>query len=133
MKLHRRKFNMSTNFQVAFKRHNGNLHVHPSGDLDGSSAFELIRLLSRKYDGNGEVVIDTRKLRNVFPFGSSIFQDNVIESRIPKNRLSFKGEKGHELAPEGCKVIEVSSKHKCCGNCAGCPCSTKTESKRKRA
>jgi hypothetical protein len=132
-KQHRRIFTMSTNFRVAFKRRNGNLHVHPSGDLDGSSAFELIRLLGRKYDGKGEVVIDTHKLRKVFPFGSSTFQDNVNESRIPKNRLSFKGEKGHELAPKGCKVIEVSSKHNCCGNCAGCPCSTKTESKRKSA
>jgi hypothetical protein len=124
---------MSTNFHVAFKRYNGNLHVHPSGDLDGSSAFELIRLLNRKYDGNGEVVIDTRKLRKVFPFGSSIFQDNVNESRIPRNRLSFKGKKGLELAPRGCKVIDVSSKHTCCGKCPGCGCSTKTQLKRKRA
>jgi len=35
-------------FRVAFKRHNGNLHVHPGGDFDGSSAFQLIRLLNQK-------------------------------------------------------------------------------------
>jgi hypothetical protein len=124
---------MSANFRVAFKRRNGNLHVHPSGDLDGSSAFELIRLLGRKYDGKGEVVIDTCKLRKVFPFGSSTFEDNVNESRIPKNRISFKGEKGHELAPMGCKVIESSSKHRCRGNCAGCPCANKTKSNRQNS
>lgn len=116
---------MSTNFQVTFKRHNGNLHVHPRGDFDGSSASELIRLLGRKYDGNGEVVIDTSQLRKVFPFGSSTFQGKVKESRIPPNRLSFKGEKGHDLAPRGCKVIEVSRNHQCCGNCANCTCSEK--------
>ena len=80
---------MSTNFQVAFKSHNGNLHVHPSGDLDGSSTFELIRLLGRKYDGNGDVVIDTRKLKKVLPFGSMTFQSKVKECRIPYSRLSF--------------------------------------------
>jgi hypothetical protein len=31
---------MSNNFQVEFKKSNGNLHVHPSGDLDGSSAWD---------------------------------------------------------------------------------------------
>lgn len=118
---------MSTNFQVAFKRHNGNLHVHPSGDLDGSSAFELIRLLNRKYDGNGDVIIDTRKLREVHPFGSMTFQSKVKECRIPYNRLCFKGQKGHDIAPEGCKVIERPNHHKCCGNCPGCPCAKKNE------
>ena len=116
---------MSTNFQVAFKKHNGNLHVHPSGDLDGSSAFELIRLMNQKYDGSGEVVVDTRRLRNVLPFGSSTFQGNVKSCRIPSNRLSFKGEKGHDLAPKGCKVIKASGKHVCCGNCPGYPCAKK--------
>jgi hypothetical protein len=119
---------MSTNFQVAFKRRNGNLHVHPRGDFDGSSAFELIRLLGRKYDGNGKVVIDTRRLRKIHPFGSSTFQVKVKECRIPFSRLSFRGEKGHDLAPEGCKVVEASKKHQCCGNCAGCPCSEKKKS-----
>jgi hypothetical protein len=116
---------MSTNFQVAFKTHNGNLHVHPSGDFDGSSAFQLIRLLDQKYDGKGEVVIDTRKLRNVFPFGSNTFQGNLNLSRIPKDRLSFSGEKGYDLAPEGYKVIETSQKHTCgcSGNCENCACS----------
>ncbi|MGD8837719.1 MAG: hypothetical protein PVJ19_22445 [Desulfobacteraceae bacterium] len=119
---------MSTNFQVAFKKHNGNLHVHPSGDLDGSSALELIRLLHRKYDGNGEVVIDTRRLRKILPFGSTTFQSRVKECRIPYNRLSFRGEKGHDIAPEGCRVIESSKKHKCRGNCPGCVCSQKKKS-----
>ena len=116
---------MSTNFHVAFKKHNGNLHVHPSGDFDGSSAFELIRLLGRKYDGNGDVVIDTRRLRQVLPFGCSTFQSNVKESRIPYSRLSFKGAKGYDMAPKGCRVVEASEKHECCGNCPGCPCANK--------
>lgn len=114
---------MSTNFQVRFKKQNGNLHVYPSGDFDGSSANELIYLLYRKYDGRSEVVIDTHKLRNVLPFGSRTFQGNFKACRIPRSRLSFKGEKGHTLAPKGCKVVEVSKKHRCRGNCPGCPCS----------
>lgn len=113
---------MSTNFHVAFKHHNGNLHVHPSGDLDGSSAFELIRLLHRKYTGHGDVVIDTRKLGRVYPFGSFTFQKSVAESGIPTRRISFKGAKGRDLAPEGCRVVE-GRHHQCRGNCADCKCS----------
>lgn len=118
---------MSTNFQIAFKKHNGNLHVHPSGDFDGSSAFQLIRLLDKKYDGQGEVIIDTHKLQNILPFGSRTFQGQLNLSRIPASRLSFKGEKGHALAPRGCKVVAAASEDRCrCSSkCAHCPCAQK--------
>lgn len=101
---------MSTDFRVAFKGHNGNLHAYPCGNFDGSSAFQLIWLLNKKYDGKSEVIIDTSKLRNILSFGSNTFKRNLNLSRIPKDRLSFMGEKGCDLAPEGCKVIGISKK-----------------------
>lgn len=112
---------MSTNFQVAFKHHNGNLHVHPRGDLDGSSALELIRLMSRRYNGIGDVVIHTRRLGRVYPFGSFTFQKSVAESGIPTRRISLKGAKGRDLAPKGCRVVD-GGRHQCRGNCANCKC-----------
>ena len=117
---------MSTNFQVTLQKHCGDIHLHPSGDFDGSSAFELIALINRHYNGSGEVVIDTSKLRKIFPFGTSIFRGKIKEMRIPKNRLCFKGEKGHDLAPEGCKVTETFQKQ-CCDGCANCVCSGATQ------
>lgn len=118
---------MSTNFQVAFKKSNGNLHVHPTGNFDGSSAWELINLLHEQYTGKGQVFVDTHGLREICPFGCSTFQCRLNQSRLPADRLFFKGEKGYEIAPEGSNVIVAPEKHKCrCnGNCANCHCAKK--------
>lgn len=120
---------MSTNFQIEVKKRNGNLHVTPRGDFDGSSAWELVNLLNDQYDGEGRVVIDTHNLRELCPFGCSTFQCRLNQSRLPSSQLSFKGEKGYEIAPEGCRVFVSPKKHdcRCSGNCAICPCSEKKQ------
>ena len=116
---------MSTNFQIEVKKSNGRLLVVPRGDFDGNSAWELVNLLHEQYDGKGQVVIDTRNLREMCPFGCSTFRCRLNQSRLPSNRLSFKGKKGYDIAPEGSKVVGSQKKHRCrCkGNCAKCPCS----------
>ncbi|WP_394708022.1 hypothetical protein [uncultured Desulfosarcina sp.] len=120
---------MSTNFQIEVKKSNGDLHISTSGDFDGSSAWELVNLLDDKYDGKGRVVIDTHNLREMCPFGCSTFRCRLNQSRLPSNRLSFKGAKGYEIAPEGCSVFVSTKKHdcRCSGNCANCPCSEKKQ------
>lgn len=96
---------MSRNFQVAYKKSNGNLHVSPKGDFDGSSAWELVNLLHEHYDGKGQVFIETDDLRTMCPFGCSTFQCRLNLRRIPAERIFFKGEKGFEIAPKGSRVI----------------------------
>ena len=116
---------MSTNFQVEFKLRNGNLYVQPKGVFDGSSAFYLVRMLKKKYNGQGEVVIDTQFLRTIIPFGCNVFQDQIHQCRIPSGKLSFTGEKGHELAPKGCRIVAFPRNHghRCSGKCRNCRCS----------
>ena len=116
---------MSTNFQIEVKKSNGRLLVVPRGDFDGNSAWELVNLLHEQYDGKGQVVIDTRNLREMCPFGCSTFRCRLNQSRLPSNRLSFKGKKGYDIAPEGSKVVVSHKKHRCRnkGNCVNCPCS----------
>ena len=116
---------MSTNFQIEVKKSNGHLLVIPRGNFDGNSAWELVNLLHEQYDGKGQVVIDTRNLREMCPFGCSTFRCRLNQSRLPSNRLSFKGKKGYDIAPEGSKVVVSHKKHRCRnkGNCVNCPCS----------
>ncbi|MFP4348352.1 MAG: peptidylprolyl isomerase [Thermodesulfobacteriota bacterium] len=118
---------MSSNFQIRFKNRNGNLHIDPAGDFDGSSAWELIRLLEERYDGKGRVFIDTRNLRDICPFGCSVFQSHFFETRVPADRLFFKGEKGYKFAPNKSSVITMPKKHRaaCSGNCSRCRCGGK--------
>ncbi len=116
---------MSNNFQIVIKKSNDELHVSPSGDLDGSSAWELVNLLDEQYNGRGWVVIDTRNLKQMCPFGCSTFLWGLNQSRLPSDRLSFRGEKGYEIAPEESRVFSYPEEHRCgCnGKCANCQCS----------
>jgi len=90
---------MGINFQVALKKSKGNLHVNPKGDFDGSSACKLLNLLHEQYDGNGCVFIETDDLRDVCPFGCSVFQCRLNRNLVPAERLFFKGEHGLKIAP----------------------------------
>ena len=116
---------MSANFQIEFKKRNDNLHIRPLGDFDGNSAWELINLLQQHYDGKGRVFIDTHKLREMCPFGCSIFQCRFKYCRVPASCLVLNGKKGFDIAPKGSKVVVVPKKHhgRCKGNCTNCPCS----------
>ncbi|MBW2708446.1 MAG: peptidylprolyl isomerase [Deltaproteobacteria bacterium] len=118
---------MSSNFRVAHKKSNGNLHLIPKGDFDGNSAWELIHLMREKYDGKGRVFIDTKDLREVHSFGCSTFRCRFQQGSVLADCLFFKGEKGFEMAPDGSKVLVVPKGRGCgCnGDCANCSCGAK--------
>ncbi|MCD6295464.1 MAG: peptidylprolyl isomerase [Deltaproteobacteria bacterium] len=115
---------MSSNFRVAHKKSNGNLHLIPKGDFDGSYARELIHLMREKYDGKSRVFIDTKDLQEVHSFGCSTFRCRFQQGGVPAHCLFFKGEKGFEMAPDGSKVLVVPKDRtcRCNGNCADCSC-----------
>jgi len=125
---------MSANFQINARKSNGNLYVQPAGDFDGSSAWMLVNLLHEKYEGRGRIFINTNSLGKIYPFGCSIFKNRIDLSRLPADRLFFKGKKGFKIAPNGTRVILVPEKQlrKCSGNCAGCRCSGNKKHKLKK-
>lgn len=122
---------MSSNFSIQSRRSNGNLHLRPRGDLDGSSAWELIRLIHKKYDGTGRIFIDTHDLGRVYPFGCDIFKWRLTMGNIRPQSLFFKGKKGLGMAPNGSRVIVATrdARCRCDGNCRNCPCALKRDGK----
>lgn len=118
---------MGANFQVGFQKKNGNLYIAPKGDFDGSSAWELANLIQDHYDGSGQVVIDTQRLRNLCPFGCSTFKCRMRIGRVPANRLLIKGALGDAIAPDGCKVQVGADRenHSCSGCSENCRCKPK--------
>lgn len=121
---------MSSNFQMQCKTSNGNLHIRPKGDFDGTSAWELIHLMRDKYDGKGRVFIDTHHMRKMHGFGCSTFRCRFHQGGVPARCLFLKGEKGFEMAPDGSKVLVFKKEHPCgCnGDCTNCRCAARKKS-----
>jgi hypothetical protein len=118
---------MDTDFQIAYTKQNGNLHIDTKGDFDGNSAWELVNLLAEQYNGTGQVVIDTHQLLEMCPFGCRMFRYQFKLCRVPAERVLFEGEKGYEIAPLNSRVVVRSPAHecRCTEKCANCACSAR--------
>ena len=80
---------MSADFQIESKTSNGDLHLRPRGDFDGSSAYELLDFIHNKYDGRGRVFIDTNHLHHLCSFGCNTFRCGLNFSLLPADRIFF--------------------------------------------
>ena len=91
---------MSCKFRISAKRNSANLHLRLEGDFDGSSAYQLINYLKRNINKRSRVVINTSRLRDVYPFGKNILQNNFdFRDSCPVDFV-FTGDKASDLAPE---------------------------------
>jgi len=91
---------MASNFKILIHRNDENLHVKLLGDLDGSSAWELIDGLKKQCHGINRIFIHTNSLEQVHPFGREVCKRYLSPSLGKSIRIVFTGEKASELAPE---------------------------------
>jgi hypothetical protein len=107
-------------FEIHCRRSRGNLHVQPKGHLDRETAQQLLELIQDRYDGAGLVFVDTGALQEIHPQGADTFKSGLAAAAVvPIPRLFFKGRKGFDMAPEGCRVL-VTPQQRCCGGKGGC-------------
>jgi len=88
---------MASNFQIYSFKTRDSLHLKLAGDFDGSSAYELINILTEHGKGFYEIFIDTNDLMTVHPFGKDVFQKNLRSSSKLHRNLIFIGKNGHEI------------------------------------
>lgn len=69
------------------------------GDFDGSSAFEMLNALSENLNNANCILIDTKKLREVYPFGREVFYYNFLKMKNQRNRIRFVGPVALHQAP----------------------------------
>ena len=91
---------MAANFKIAIHRMNGSLEIELAGDFDGTSACELLNVLSEKCDGVDRVLVNTSRLKEIYSFGIDTFQNNLHRLKGKPIRLAFTGEKATSIAPE---------------------------------
>jgi hypothetical protein len=90
---------MASNFKISIHRNSENLHLKLIGDFDGSSAFELINVLKRHWNGVYRVIIHTESLKAIYPFGRHMFQQNLPNLIGHHSRILFAGDNAEQIAP----------------------------------
>ena len=68
---------MVNNFKISIHRNSENLHLKLMGDFDGTSAYELLKVLKRYGNRTARIFIHTSSLRNIYPFGVNVFHKNL--------------------------------------------------------
>jgi anti-anti-sigma regulatory factor len=91
---------MASNFRISIHRNSNRLELNLAGDFDGTSACELLNILSEKCDGVDRVLVNTSRLRSIYPFGLDTFQNNLYRLKEKRICLIFTGKNAMRIAPE---------------------------------
>ena len=95
---------MADNFKISVHRNSENLHLKLMGDFDGSSAHELLNILKTNSRGALRVFIHTNCLKQIHPFGQSVFLNNLNTLNMHPTQFVFTGENKSKLGPIGTHV-----------------------------
>jgi hypothetical protein len=82
---------MANNFKFLSNRVTDRIRLKLYGDLDGSSACELINVLKNYRSGSNQIFIDTDNLNTLHPFGIDVFKRNLSILDINKNKITITG------------------------------------------
>jgi len=95
---------MASTFRIVRHRNSDNLHLKLIGNLDASSAHELIHALESNNSIPGRIFIHTCSLTEIHPSGLDIIQNSCALKKL-SHRLMFTGEYGSQIALEGSVVL----------------------------
>jgi anti-anti-sigma factor len=90
---------MARNFRLRFNRSSDSLHLHPEGELDGSSASVLANTLEEHCNGSGRIVVHTDGLTSLHPFGLAVLQHHLARVRNGDATVTFTGANRDRMAP----------------------------------
>jgi hypothetical protein len=98
---------MAFNFKILIHKNSESLHLKLMGDFDGSSAYELLNILEVHGTRMNKTFIHTSGLKDIFPFGKTVFQNNFSSVNNISMNVIFTGDHAHQLAPEKREVRSV--------------------------
>jgi anti-anti-sigma regulatory factor len=88
---------MACNFKILIHQNEESIHLKLMGDFDGSSACELINALKTYSKKANRVFIHSDGLKQVHPFGASVFRSNFHEVSKANVRFIVTGKNGKSL------------------------------------
>jgi len=92
---------MGANFRITSRRKGDDLHLHLTGNFDGSSAMELIYALRENEWAAEKIYIETDGISELQPFGQDVFQKNLSIAPARAKKLIFIGGSSQDIAPRG--------------------------------
>ena len=91
---------MTSNFGITSYIDSEIFHLKLKGDFDGASAFELLNKLKRFCPRASKVFIHCSSLKEIYPFGVSVFHGNLDALKGQLGKLVFTGENASQIAPK---------------------------------
>jgi hypothetical protein len=82
---------MADNFEIFKHPTTELLHLKLVGDFDGSSAYELINVLSKNKDKFLQIIIDTSDLSAVYFFGKEVMSTRMSDFNHSDTIIKFVG------------------------------------------
>ena len=88
---------MASNFKIYSLVTRDRLHLRLTGDFDGSSAFELINIISKHGKSFYEIFIDTNDLNNIHSFGREVLEKKLGSLKNQLHCITFVGRNRNEF------------------------------------
>ena len=82
---------MANNFKFLSNRCRNKIHLKLFGDFDGSSAYELINVLTNYKNYRNQIFIDTNNINSIHPFGKEVFKRNLGAFDLNINKIIITG------------------------------------------
>jgi hypothetical protein len=95
---------MASNFSFFSCETANSIHLVLYGDFDGDSAYQLINALKHNGTDVIDVFIDTNELKQVYPFGVSVFEKKAGALFNKHNNLIFIGKNKNIFRYYGQKI-----------------------------
>ena len=80
---------MAHNFKISIHQKIDSMHIRLMGDFDGNSAFELLNTLRENSNRSKCMLIDTKNLKEVYPFGREVFYRNFFRIKNQRRPIRF--------------------------------------------
>jgi anti-anti-sigma regulatory factor len=111
---------MASNFKIITDKCKDTLRLKLSGDLDGSSACEVLNYIHSYYPDKKKILIYGTAINRIHPFGLHVLQQGLKGCDRDKLEIVLQEAHGHQRENESCQ---------CNGRCKNCPHNSESRGK----
>lgn len=117
---------MNKKARVNADQRNGNLHVKVNGQFTPDVAAQLVMVMAKIYQGQGNIFIHTDMVTTIDSDSRCAFGNLLKISGLPRENIYLTGKKGVKICNDSLKfIVRKERKQGGCGKCGDCKCNKK--------